>query len=188
MRDKPWAPLRQNADQNNTPPQGFLWQPRAEALMAAPCKASLAKPVSYLHYSTSFGNFHPEFHLCKRKTHSKCLNWSVSGWIVFFLGAALCTDSLFRQLLRVLSDRNLDWSLTWPFPRVTGWMCWSFCWHTWVMTLWQSCELSFQGFVPGFNTTQGGCWEDSKMERKVFASAGKTYVQPIGVKETNIGW
>lgn len=43
-------------------------------------QSQLAKPVSYLHYSTSFR----KFHLCKRKTHSKYLNWSVTGWIVFF--------------------------------------------------------------------------------------------------------
>lgn len=81
-------------------------------------------------------------------------------------------DSLFRKLLRVLSDRNLDWSLTWPLPRVTGWMCWSFCWHTWVMTLWRSYELSFQGFVPGFNTIQDGSWGNSKTEGKIFTDAG----------------
>ena len=39
-RDRLWAPLSQNAGQNNTPPRGFLWHRRAEALTAAPCKAS----------------------------------------------------------------------------------------------------------------------------------------------------
>lgn len=40
VKDRPWAPLSQKAGQNNTPPRGFLWQPCAKALTAAPCKAS----------------------------------------------------------------------------------------------------------------------------------------------------
>lgn len=35
-------------------------------------------------------------------------------------------DSLFSKGLFFLSDRNLDWSLTWPLPGVTGRICWSF--------------------------------------------------------------
>lgn len=40
VRDRLWAPLSQNAGQNNTPPEGLFWQPSVEALTAAPCKAT----------------------------------------------------------------------------------------------------------------------------------------------------
>lgn len=66
-------------------------------------------------------------------------------WLNSLFGVLHCGWTAFSDsFLRVLSDRNLDWSLTWPFPGVTGWICRRFCWHTWVMTPWQSYKLSFQ--------------------------------------------